>query len=97
MAYMKNKLKLLILCLIPFFASADWLDINLPVGATDISQEVFELHMLIFWVVVGIGVLVFGFLFWSLWKYRRSNNKKPARSEERRVGKECRSRWSPYH
>ena len=22
---------------------------------------------------------------------------KPLRSEERRVGKECRSRWSPYH
>ena len=24
-------------------------------------------------------------------------NKKHCRSEERRVGKECRSRWSPYH
>ena len=24
-------------------------------------------------------------------------NKAAARSEERRVGKECRSRWSPYH
>ena len=23
--------------------------------------------------------------------------RKPSRSEERRVGKECRSRWSPYH
>ena len=23
--------------------------------------------------------------------------KDEARSEERRVGKECRSRWSPYH
>ena len=23
--------------------------------------------------------------------------KTPERSEERRVGKECRSRWSPYH
>ena len=23
--------------------------------------------------------------------------KKATRSEERRVGKECRSRWSPYH
>src|SRR2546427_8688420 len=23
--------------------------------------------------------------------------KEPLRSEERRVGKECRSRWSPYH
>ena len=22
---------------------------------------------------------------------------RPMRSEERRVGKECRSRWSPYH
>ena len=30
----------------------------------------------------------------------RSNKhpiKNPMRSEERRVGKECRSRWSPYH
>ena len=24
-------------------------------------------------------------------------NKRLSRSEERRVGKECRSRWSPYH
>ena len=24
-------------------------------------------------------------------------NKLSSRSEERRVGKECRSRWSPYH
>ena len=34
---------------------------------------------------------------------KRKNNKKVksgligVRSEERRVGKECRSRWSPYH
>ena len=25
------------------------------------------------------------------------SSKGPTRSEERRVGKECRSRWSPYH
>ena len=25
------------------------------------------------------------------------NDKQLDRSEERRVGKECRSRWSPYH
>ena len=30
----------------------------------------------------------------SLVKFVR---KYPDRSEERRVGKECRSRWSPYH
>jgi hypothetical protein len=35
------------------------------------------------------------------WEADKSNydaiNKCLARSEERRVGKECRSRWSPYH
>ena len=28
---------------------------------------------------------------------QHEKNKDKARSEERRVGKECRSRWSPYH
>ena len=31
----------------------------------------------------------------SLW--RQDENTQAGRSEERRVGKECRSRWSPYH
>ena len=29
--------------------------------------------------------------------YKEYDLKKAIRSEERRVGKECRSRWSPYH
>ena len=28
---------------------------------------------------------------------KRCQSYAPHRSEERRVGKECRSRWSPYH
>src|SRR5258707_9848554 len=28
---------------------------------------------------------------------RGASRSAPGRSEERRVGKECRSRWSPYH
>ena len=28
---------------------------------------------------------------------KAADSLKSARSEERRVGKECRSRWSPYH
>src|SRR2546430_14336018 len=32
--------------------------------------------------------------FWSTSQYGHSPT---SRSEERRVGKECRSRWSPYH
>ena len=30
-------------------------------------------------------------------KIRKENPMNAVRSEERRVGKECRSRWSPYH
>ena len=30
-------------------------------------------------------------------KFRFEQRKGLLRSEERRVGKECRSRWSPYH
>ena len=30
-------------------------------------------------------------------EFDRQNSHIELRSEERRVGKECRSRWSPYH
>ena len=36
----------------------------------------------------------------DIWNFLNANNlikAKITRSEERRVGKECRSRWSPYH
>src|SRR3989338_8224503 len=33
----------------------------------------------------------------SVSEARTSGQEQEARSEERRVGKECRSRWSPYH
>ena len=39
-------------------------------------------------------------LFVQLWHLRNGwhdAHKADLRSEERRVGKECRSRWSPYH
>src|SRR5256886_11340196 len=40
---------------------------------------------------VGCGASFRGYEFWGLARAAGP------RSEERRVGKECRSRWSPYH
>ena len=37
------------------------------------------------------------YLFAKLPMYQRQGAAAYKRSEERRVGKECRSRWSPYH
>ncbi|MEW6168957.1 MAG: cytochrome c oxidase subunit II [Pseudomonadota bacterium] len=51
---------------------------NTPVGVTEISREVYGLHMLIYWVCVVIGVLVFGTMIYSIIFHRRSKNPKPA-------------------
>jgi len=51
---------------------------NMPVGVTEISREVFDLHMLILWVVTAIGVIVFGVMGYSIFAHRRSRNPKPA-------------------
>ena len=52
--------------------SAENSDYNMPVGVTEVSSSIFDLHMLIFWICVVIGVIVFSIMFWSLWKYRKS-------------------------
>ena len=35
--------------------------------------------------------------FAEIMKEKKAEERAATRSEERRVGKECRSRWSPYH
>ena len=63
-------------------ANAGWLDLNMPEGVTDISQEVFDLHMLILWICVVIGVIVFGAMFWSIFMHRKSRGVTPAQFHE---------------
>lgn len=47
-------------------------DINMPVGVTPLSQEVYGLHMLIFWICCAIGAAVFSVMFYSMYKHRKS-------------------------
>lgn len=51
---------------------------NMPKGVTDISHDVFKLHMLAFWVCIAIGVVVFGVMFYSVFAHRRSKHPVPA-------------------
>lgn len=55
----------------PGAAHADWA-VNMPQGVTPISRDVYDLHMLIFWICVIIGVIVFGVIFWSILRHRKS-------------------------
>jgi len=58
------------------------LHFNMPVGVTEISREVYHLHMLIFWICVVIGIVVFGVMIWSLVYHRKSRGHKAAQFHE---------------
>ncbi|WP_205530092.1 cytochrome c oxidase subunit II [Vibrio halioticoli] len=45
---------------------------NMTQGVTEISGKVFHLHMLIFYICVAIAVVVFGVMFYSIIKHRKS-------------------------
>ena len=58
-------------------ASAAW-ELNLPVGVTPLSTIVYDLHMLILWICVLIGVVVFGVMFYSIVYHRKSRGHEAA-------------------
>lgn len=61
--------------------ASDWAErsnVNLRPGVTNISQDVFELHMAILWIVSVIGLLVFGLIMYSAVAHRRSKRPQAA-------------------
>lgn len=62
-------------------ATADYA-LNLTRGVTPISQEAHAIHMLILWVCVAIGIVVFGVMFISIIFHRKSRGAKPAQFHE---------------
>jgi len=50
---------------------------NLPRGVTDLAQDMYGLHMLVFWICVGIAVVVFGAMIYALIKFRHSKGAVP--------------------
>jgi len=64
---------------LPGIAHAGLADVlNMPRGVTPISHEAYDLHMLILWICVAIGVVVFGAMFYSIIKHRKSVGAVPA-------------------
>ncbi|MEP4890802.1 MAG: cytochrome c oxidase subunit II [Aliiglaciecola sp.] len=63
-------------------STADQYQLNLRKGATEISGQVYDLHMLMFFICVVIAVLVFGVMFWSMIFHRKSRGAQPANFHE---------------
>jgi cytochrome c oxidase subunit 2 len=58
-------------------AMADWA-LNMPRGATAISNEVYDLHMLILGICCLIAIVVFGVMIVSIFLHRKSRGVEPA-------------------
>jgi cytochrome c oxidase subunit 2 len=59
-------------------AMAAWSDLNLRVGVTELSREIYGLHMLILWICVAIAVAVFAVMIYSIATFRKSKGAVPA-------------------
>jgi len=67
--------------LAPALARAQW-EWNLQPPVTPIAQQMFDLHSYIFWICVVIFVLVFGVMFYSIYKHRKSVGHQAAQFHE---------------
>ena len=56
----------------PAFANPERWQLNMTPGVTATSHDAYQLHMLILWICVVIGIIVFGAIFYSTWKFRKS-------------------------
>ncbi|GEM76558.1 cytochrome c oxidase subunit II [Vibrio sagamiensis] len=57
------------------FSSSSWSEqneYNMTKGVTAISGQVYELHMLIFYICCAIALIVFGLMFYSILRHRKS-------------------------
>ena len=56
--------------------------VNMAKGVTEVGAEIYDLHMLIFWICTVIGVGVFAVMFYSIIYHRKSRGVTPSQFHE---------------
>ena len=56
--------------------------VNMSPGVTEIGADIYELHMLIMWICVVIGVAVFAVMFYSIYAHRKSKGHQASQFHE---------------
>jgi len=59
--------------------------LNMTEGVTPISRDLYSLHMIVFWICVAIGVVVFAAMTWSILFHRKSRGSVAANFHESTV------------
>ncbi len=53
-------------------ARADWDLLNMPSGVSELSQEIYGIHMIMLWICVIIAVITFGVMIVAMVRFRKS-------------------------
>ncbi|MFZ9059740.1 MAG: cytochrome c oxidase subunit II [Steroidobacteraceae bacterium] len=53
-------------------AAADWGGLNMRLGVSELSRDIYGLHMLMLWICVAIATLTFGAMILAMVKFRKS-------------------------
>jgi cytochrome c oxidase subunit 2 len=53
-------------------AESGWAQLNMPQGVTAMSRQIYGLHMLMFWMCCAVALVVFGFMAYSIFAFRKS-------------------------
>jgi cytochrome c oxidase subunit 2 len=56
--------------------------LNLVKGVTKVSHDIYDLHMLILWICVLIGIVVFSTMFYSIYHHRKDKGHKAEQFHE---------------
>jgi cytochrome c oxidase subunit II len=60
-------------------ARADWDLLNMPKGVSELSREIYDMHMIMLWICVIIAVLTFGAMIVAMVRFRKSKGAVPDR------------------
>lgn len=66
------------------FSQSAWADLtlNMTRGVTPVSQDIYQLHMTIFWICCVIGICVFSVMFYAIIYHRKSRGAQAAQFHE---------------
>ncbi len=53
-------------------ARADWGLLNMPEGVSELSREIYDVHMLMFWICLVIAFFTFGAMIFAMIRFRKS-------------------------
>ena len=53
-------------------ARADWSLLNMPKGVSELSHEIYEMHMIMVWICLVIAVFTFGAMIVAMARFRKS-------------------------